>query len=97
MNIMGVLKEAILSSGVKGKVGALLLKDSLHDVKGKMDYAKYGGAVLFGLKAPVIKTHGATGPEAVATTIQQIHTMLTTQVVSKLVSHFEEEVDKVSQ
>lgn len=90
-NIMSVLKEAILSSGIKGKMGALLLKESLRDVKGQMDYAQYGGAVLFGLKAPVIKTHGATGPEAVANTIKQIHTMLDTQVVPKLVAHFEAE------
>lgn len=90
-NIMSVLKEAILSSGIKGKMGALLLKESLRDVKGQMDYAKYGGAVLFGLKAPVIKTHGATGPEAVANTIKQIHTMLDTQVIPKLVAHFEAE------
>ena len=90
-NIMSVLKEAILSSGIKGKMGALLLKESLRDVKGQMDYAQYGGAVLFGLKAPVIKTHGATGPEAVANTIKQIHTMLDTRVVPKLVAHFEAE------
>lgn len=90
-NIMSVLKEAILSSGIKGKMGALLLKESLRDVKGQMDYAQYGGAVLFGLKAPVIKTHGATGPEAVVNTIKQIHTMLDTQVVPKLVAHFEAE------
>lgn len=90
-NIMNVLKEAILSSGIKGKMGALLLKESLRDVKGQMDYAQYGGAVLFGLKAPVIKTHGATGPEAVANTIKQIHTMLDTRVVPKLVAHFEAE------
>ncbi len=55
-----------------------------------MDYAKYGGAVLFGLKAPVIKTHGATGPEAVAQTIRQIHTMLETKMVEELVTQFDE-------
>ncbi|KFN89612.1 phosphate:acyl-ACP acyltransferase [Tetragenococcus muriaticus PMC-11-5] len=56
-----------------------------------MDYAKYGGAVLFGLKSPVVKTHGATKPEAVAATIKQIHTMLDTDVVGKLTKQFEVE------
>ncbi len=42
------------------------------------------------LEEPVIKTHGATGPEAVAYTIKQIHTMLATDVVAQLVAHFEE-------
>lgn len=90
LNLMALLKQSILDSGAKGKLGALLLKDALRKVKNEMDYAKHGGAILFGLKAPVIKTHGATGPEAVAYTIKQIHTMLATDVVAQLVAHFEE-------
>lgn len=91
LGMMKLLKQAILSSGIKGKLGALLLKDSLKDLKNQMDYAKHGGAVLFGLKAPVIKTHGAAKAEAVAATIRQIHTMLATDVVKQLVDHFEGE------
>lgn len=89
MNMMSLLKTAILSEGVKGKMGALLLKNALRDMKDEMDYSKHGGAVLFGLKAPVIKTHGATGPDAVRYTIRQIHTMLETQVVPQLVEYYE--------
>lgn len=89
MNMMSLLKTAILSEGVKGKMGALLLKNALLGMKDEMDYSKHGGAVLFGLKAPVIKTHGATGPDAVRYTIRQIHTMLETQVVPQLVEYYE--------
>ncbi|MET2107859.1 phosphate acyltransferase PlsX [Enterococcus faecalis] len=89
MNMMSLLKTAILSEGVKGKMGALLLKNTLRGMKDEMDYSKHGGAVLFGLKAPVIKTHGATGPDAVRYTIRQIHTMLETQVVPQLVEYYE--------
>ena len=89
MNMMSLLKTAILSEGVKGKMGALLLKNALRGMKDEMDYSKHGGAVLFGLKAPVIKTHGSTGPDAVRYTIRQIHTMLETQVVPQLVEYYE--------
>ncbi|MDB1650029.1 phosphate acyltransferase PlsX [Enterococcus faecalis] len=89
MNMMSLLKTAILSEGVKVKMGALLLKNALRGMKDEMDYSKHGGAVLFGLKAPVIKTHGATGPDAVRYTIRQIHTMLETQVVPQLVEYYE--------
>lgn len=89
MNMMSLLKTAILSEGVKGKMGALLLKNALRGMKDEMDYSKHGGAVLFGLKAPVIKTHGATGADAVRYTIRQIHTMLETQVVPQLVEYYE--------
>lgn len=90
LNMMNLLKSAIVAEGVKGKLGALLLKDALRGMKNEMDYSKHGGAVLFGLKAPVIKTHGSTGPEAVKYTIRQIHTMLETDVVKQLVTHYEQ-------
>lgn len=89
LNITNLLKQSIMDSGIKDKLGALLLKDSLSSLKNQMDYAKHGGAVLFGLKAPVVKTHGATKATAVAATIRQIHTMVATDVVGKLVQQFE--------
>lgn len=90
LSMMKLLKHAILDSGIKGKMGALLLKDGLKDLKNQMDYSKQGGAVLFGLKAPVIKAHGSSKEDAVYVTIKQIHTMLESRVVEKLVAHFEE-------
>jgi glycerol-3-phosphate acyltransferase PlsX len=90
LGLMKLLKHSISDSGVKGKLGALLLKDTLYSLRDKLDYSSHGGAVLFGLKAPVIKTHGSTGPEAVSTTIAQIHTMLETNVVGKLVDFYAE-------
>lgn len=89
LNMMVLLKSSILAEGFKGKMGALLLKNALRSMKDEMDYSKHGGAVLFGLKAPVVKTHGSTGPEAVRYTIRQIHTMLKTEVVPQLVSYYE--------
>lgn len=91
LSMMKLLKHAILDSGIKGKMGALLLKDGLKDLKNQMDYSKQGGAVLFGLKAPVIKAHGSSKEDAIYATIKQIHTMLESRVVEKLVAHFEEE------
>ena len=53
--LMTVLKSSIKSGGVKSKMGALLMKDSLMGMKNEMDYSSHGGAVLFGVKAPVVK------------------------------------------
>jgi len=89
MGLMSLIKGSISDAGVKGKMGALMLKDTLYGLKDKLDYSSHGGAVLFGLKAPVIKTHGSTGPVAVANTIDQIYTMLDTNVVGQLVQFFE--------
>lgn len=94
LGLMTLLKGSITDAGTKGKLGALMLKDTLYSLKDKLDYSSHGGAVLFGLKAPVIKTHGSTGPEAVSTTIDQIATMLDTDVVGQLVQFFETESDQ---
>lgn len=92
--LMSQLKESILASGFKGKMGALLLKDSLKGLKSKMDYSNHGGAVLFGLRAPVVKTHGSADKTAVHATIRQIHTMLETNVVQELTAYFEADTTK---
>ncbi len=62
MNMMSLLKTAILSEGVKGKMGALLLKNALRGMKRRNGLLKTWGRFLFGLKAPVIKNawgHGS--------------------------------------
>ena len=87
--LMTVLKSSIKSGGVKSKMGALLMKDSLMGMKNEMDYSSHGGAVLFGVKAPVVKTHGSTGPDAVRHTIAQIKTMLEANLVGDLQTFFE--------
>lgn len=91
INLMGSLKSAIKSGGFKAKIGALLLKDSLYQLKDTMDYSSAGGAVLFGLKAPVVKSHGSSDERAIYYTIKQIRTMLETDVVNQLVETFTKE------
>lgn len=89
LSLMGVIKSAIMDNGIKSKLGGLLLKDSLGDIKNLLDYSKYGGAVLFGLKAPVIKTHGSATEEPVYHTIKQIRGMLESNLLEDLIQHFE--------
>lgn len=89
LSMMSLLKESIHDGGTKGKVGALLLKDSLKGMKDTLDYSKHGGGVLFGVKAPVIKTHGSATSESVYYTIKQIREILISGVVPDLIKHFE--------
>lgn len=93
MSIMGQLKSAIAVGGIKAKFGALLLKSSLYDLKDTLDYSSAGGAVLFGLKAPLVKSHGSSDAKAIFHTIKQVRTMLETDVVGQLVEEFSKESD----
>lgn len=88
--VMSLLKESIMSSGLSGKMGAMLLKPAFKSIKSKMDQSQYGGAVLLGTKAPVVKAHGASDAKTVYYTIKQIRTMIEGEVVPKFTKYLAE-------
>lgn len=73
--IFSMLKGAFMAS-TKSKIAAVLVKSDLKGLKNKMDYTEYGGAALFGLKAPVIKAHGSSNARAIYSAIKQARTMV---------------------
>lgn len=91
LSMVKLIKDSILNNGLKAKMGGLLLKDSLSNLKDVLDYSKHGGAVLLGLKAPVVKTHGSATSEPVYQTLKQIREMLSSHVVEDLVKYYEKE------
>ncbi|MCO6184522.1 phosphate acyltransferase PlsX [Leuconostoc fallax] len=70
------MKKAILNSGLKGKIGGALLKPAFKEIQKKLDYNEAGGAIILGVKAPVVKTHGSAKASAVANTMGQIRIMI---------------------
>ncbi|WP_146549398.1 phosphate acyltransferase PlsX [Rummeliibacillus suwonensis] len=78
--VFKMMKEAFMAS-TKSKVAALLMKNNLKALKNKMDYTEYGGAALFGLKAPVIKAHGSSNGRAFASAIRQARKMVEHNVI----------------
>lgn len=87
--ILTMLKKSIKEGGLKSKLGAFLLKDSLLEIGESLDYSKLGGAILLGVKAPVLKTHGSTDSEAVFQTLKQTRDILESKVVEDTVNYFE--------
>ncbi|CAM3453370.1 phosphate acyltransferase PlsX [Hydrogenibacillus schlegelii] len=66
--VLALLKDAF-RSGLRAKLGAMFLLPELRALKDRLDYAAYGGTPLLGLRRPLIKAHGASGPEAIAQAI----------------------------
>lgn len=62
--ILGRVKGAVEQS-TRAKLGAGLLKPSLKALAAELSDDDYGGAMLLGVKAPVLIGHGATSREAV--------------------------------
>lgn len=95
LSMLKLIKQSIMDGGLGGKLGAALLKPTFKAIQAKMDYSQYGGAVLLGVKAPVIKTHGSTKAETVANTIGQIKSMLENHIVDDVVTYFGEHSDEM--
>lgn len=69
--VLGVLKNEIKSS-LSAKIGYLFMRKALKRMRGKLDFDKYGGALLLGLKKPVVKSHGSSKPESIANSIANV-------------------------
>jgi glycerol-3-phosphate acyltransferase PlsX len=83
------LKDALLNNGIFTKMGAAIVSPSLKGMRKMFDTSQAGGAVLLGLKSPVIKAHGAADSKTVYYTVKQIYDMLTNDTINKANKYFE--------
>ncbi|MDD6416965.1 MAG: phosphate acyltransferase PlsX [Lactobacillus porci] len=88
--IIHLLKDSLMSNGLKVKLGALMAKPAFKEVASRFDTAKYGGAVLMGLKSPVVKQHGRADARGIYFAIKQVDKMLE----ENLIEAFKEEFSK---
>lgn len=82
-HVLDLFKDTLMSS-LKTKLAAGLIKSDLKGLQKKLDYPEYGGAALFGLKAPVIKSHGSSNERAVYHTIIQATEMINQNVMQNI-------------
>jgi phosphate acyltransferase len=89
LSMFKMLKTALMSS-LKSKLAAAVLKPNFATLKKTMDYSEYGGAGLFGLKAPVIKAHGSSNGQSIFSAIRQTREMVQKDVVGQIQQTVEE-------
>jgi phosphate acyltransferase len=90
LSMFKMLKTTLMSS-VKSKLAAAVLKPEFKVLKNTLDYSEYGGAGLFGLKAPVIKAHGSSNGQAIFSAIRQTREMVEKDVVGLIKKTIENE------
>jgi len=83
--MFSLLKDA-LTSDLKSKLGAFLVKDNLKKMKNKVDYREYGGAPLLGLNGIVIIGHGSSDATAFYNAIRVARDTIKEQVVAEIAS-----------
>lgn len=89
-SLIDLIKSTLNNGSTKTKLGGLMIKNDLSSIKDVMDYSKLGGAILFGVKAPVIKTHGSANAEALYHTVKQARSILQSEIINDLTHYFEE-------
>lgn len=82
--IFSILMDGIKRGGLKAKLGALLLKPVLKDVKTRMDYNSHGGACFLGVNKVVVKAHGASKRKSICASILQARKLAKSGVVEKI-------------
>ncbi|MDU4883903.1 phosphate acyltransferase PlsX [uncultured Clostridium sp.] len=87
--LLNIIKDEILSSGVKAKVGALLLKPVFKSIKKKFDYKEYGGAPFLGVDGICIKAHGSSDGKAFKNAIRQSKQFYDSKVLDKIKEELE--------
>jgi len=65
------IKQAILKGGLRAKLGYILLRNALKEVKKRLDYNEKGGAILLGLDKVVIKAHGSSKAKSIKAAVLQ--------------------------
>ena len=71
-------------SSFSSKIGALLSRRAFGNFKKKLDYTEYGGALMLGVRAGVVKAHGSSNAKAVKNAVLQARDFAKGKVVERI-------------
>ena len=86
--LMKNIKQAFTSS-LKTKLGALLVKSKVAELKKLMDVSEVGGTAFLGVTRPVIKAHGSSDARAIRSAVKQAIAFVSAGVIADI----EENID----
>lgn len=78
-----MLKEGF-KKNIFTKLGYLLSKSSIDNLKEKMNYKKYGGAMLLGVNKVVVKAHGSSDEESFYNALRVSYELIKKDVIKKM-------------
>lgn len=79
----GALRQS-LTATIRAKLGAMLLMPSLRNLKRRLNYTEYGGAVLLGVNGIVIICHGSSDSGAINSAIRIARQTVSADIVSAI-------------
>lgn len=88
--LMNGIKQAFMKSTLS-KISYLGVKSGIDDMKKQFDYKEYGGAVLLGVKKPVVKAHGSADARTFKNAIKQAVWFLDNNLIEEIENELKEE------
>jgi glycerol-3-phosphate acyltransferase PlsX len=67
--LTGAIRDSI-RAGVVSSVGGLLIRRRLAGLRAQLEPESTGGAILLGLRQPVVVAHGSFGPDGIASAVR---------------------------
>lgn len=81
--LMNGIKDAFMKN-IFSKLSYLGVKSGLDDMKKQFDYKEYGGAVMLGVKKPVVKAHGSADANTFKNAIKQAVWFLENDLINEI-------------
>jgi glycerol-3-phosphate acyltransferase PlsX len=80
--VAGAVRDAV-RSGPVSSVGGLLIRGKLGQLRARLDPNTTGGAILLGVRRPVVAAHGKSTPEGIANAVRLARRAADEQVVER--------------
>jgi glycerol-3-phosphate acyltransferase PlsX len=86
--VTGAIREAIRSSPVSA-VGGLLIRGRVARLRRQIDPNATGGAILLGVRRPVVIAHGSSSAEGIANAVRMAQRVVDERMVEKTAARLE--------
>src|SRR3982751_4863088 len=80
---------ARVRSGPVSSVGGLLIRGKMRGIRDELDPERVGGAILLGLRKPVVVAHGSFGPRGIEGAVRLARRAVTEQMVDRTAAALE--------
>lgn len=90
--ILDLIREGI-TRNARSKLGGALLKPALREVRQRIDYTEYGGALLLGVKGVCVISHGSSNEKAIRNGIRVAYESVSAGVIQAITDKISSESD----
>ena len=87
-SVLQILREE-LPQGIRGKIGASILKPNLRRIKQRVDHAEHGGGLLLGVAGVTVISHGSSQAPSVFNAIRLAKEAVDNRVLDRIQAQYQ--------